>query len=195
MRKAAGILMIIGGLIGGSLWLRIVRDLMTDFAKTITTADPASTAMVLGLLIVLIGYLPMGLSFVGGIYALKRKHWGLALAGSICSVLFPFLGIPAVVLLIMRKGEFNLENQSEQKALEAKETKSKVNTEKEKNEIWTLFYREIASASPEKQDELQWHAAQWDKLMKQGLSPREAHKKSRMLDYDNYLREKYEGNS
>ena len=44
---------------------------------------------------------------VGGIYALRRKVWGLALAGCICSLFGPwFLGIPAIIFVAMGKGEF-----------------------------------------------------------------------------------------
>lgn len=47
------------------------------------------------------------LAIVGGIYALKRKVWGLALAGCICSLFGPwFLGIPAIIFVAMGKGEF-----------------------------------------------------------------------------------------
>ena len=44
---------------------------------------------------------------VGGIYALRRKVWGLALAGSI-STFFPtiFLGILAITLIALSKKEF-----------------------------------------------------------------------------------------
>lgn len=49
------------------------------------------------------------LAIVGGVYALKRKIWGLALAGSIASLfsihLF-LLGIAAIVLTAMSKSEF-----------------------------------------------------------------------------------------
>ncbi len=46
-------------------------------------------------------------SLVGGIYALQRKIWGLALAGSIVAILtfFP-LGIPATVFAAQSKKEF-----------------------------------------------------------------------------------------
>jgi len=44
---------------------------------------------------------------VGGIFALKRKQWKLALAGSIGSIVgFIFIGIPALVLTLMSKNEF-----------------------------------------------------------------------------------------
>ncbi len=111
MRIAAGILTIIGGLLGGSMWLTIVRELMSDFGVALMVAlgftDLTLIVTVLGLLTVLIGYLPMGLAVVGGIYILKRKRWRLALTGAICSTLFPFfLGIP-IILLVKRKGEFD----------------------------------------------------------------------------------------
>ena len=86
MRKAAGILMIIGGIIGGSFWLGISREIGIPWIVT---------------------FLPSFFSVIGGIYALKRQHWGWALTGAICSILFPFFGIPALILLITRKGEFD----------------------------------------------------------------------------------------
>jgi len=48
------------------------------------------------------------ISIVGGVYSLKRRHWGWALAGSICSA-FPFTitGVPALVFIIMGKKEFS----------------------------------------------------------------------------------------
>jgi len=60
--------------------------------------------IVLGIL----AFAVMGLlAVVGGIFALRRKHWGIALAGAI--VLVPassLLGIAAVVLTVMAKDEF-----------------------------------------------------------------------------------------
>ena len=49
------------------------------------------------------------LAIVGGIYAIRRKRWALALAGSICAVLSLytwFLGIIAIVFMIRSKSEF-----------------------------------------------------------------------------------------
>ncbi len=47
------------------------------------------------------------LSLVGGVYALQRKKWGLALAGSIAAIFgSSFLGILATVLTAMSKDEF-----------------------------------------------------------------------------------------
>jgi len=85
MRIAAGILMIIGGFIGGSLWVGILHSMGTY-----------------GVII----YLPALLAVIGGIMALKRVHWRWALVGAICSLLFPIFGIPAVILIVVSKGQF-----------------------------------------------------------------------------------------
>ena len=47
-------------------------------------------------------------AIVGGIYALKRRVWGLALAGAICSLFGPWfvLGVLAIIFVAMGKGEF-----------------------------------------------------------------------------------------
>ena len=49
------------------------------------------------------------LAIVGGIYALRRKKWGLALTGSIAALIVPwfwFLGIAAIVFTALSKSEF-----------------------------------------------------------------------------------------
>ncbi|HEX9896730.1 MAG TPA: hypothetical protein VGA85_03610 [Dehalococcoidales bacterium] len=49
------------------------------------------------------------LGIIGGIYALKRKYWGLALAGSIAgSITFFPCGIVAVIFTAMAKPEFDM---------------------------------------------------------------------------------------
>ena len=48
-------------------------------------------------------------AIVGGMYALKRKAWGLALAGTICAFLTPplgFLGLLAIIFVVLGKDEF-----------------------------------------------------------------------------------------
>ena len=45
-------------------------------------------------------------AIAGGLCALKRRAWGLALAGSICSVPC-WLGIPAIILIALSKQEFS----------------------------------------------------------------------------------------
>jgi hypothetical protein len=47
------------------------------------------------------------LGVIGGIFAIKRKNWGLALAGAIGGTItfFP-VGVPAIVFVALGKGEF-----------------------------------------------------------------------------------------
>jgi len=48
------------------------------------------------------------LAITGGIYALLRKVWGLALAGAICAILSPgwIMGVLATIFLSISKDEF-----------------------------------------------------------------------------------------
>jgi hypothetical protein len=48
------------------------------------------------------------IAIIGGIYALLRKIWGLALAGSICALIGPWfiLGVLAIIFVSLGKGEF-----------------------------------------------------------------------------------------
>ena len=58
----------------------------------------------LGIPLIILG----AVAIVGGVYALKRKKWGLALAGASCALLCNTLvGILAVVFVIMGKEEFD----------------------------------------------------------------------------------------
>ena len=58
----------------------------------------------IGVPIIVVGVI----AIVGGSYALKRRAWGLALAGSICALLGPWaiLGILAIIFVSLGKGEF-----------------------------------------------------------------------------------------
>jgi hypothetical protein len=47
-------------------------------------------------------------AIIGGVYAVKRRSWGFALAGSICALFCVFfLGIPAIIFVILGKPEFS----------------------------------------------------------------------------------------
>ena len=47
------------------------------------------------------------LALIGGIYSLRRKTWGLALAGAIASTVYWFfVGIPTIVFIAQSKDEF-----------------------------------------------------------------------------------------
>lgn len=47
-------------------------------------------------------------AIIGGIFALQRRHWGLALAGAICALLPPatLLGIVSTVFVALSRDEF-----------------------------------------------------------------------------------------
>ena len=46
-------------------------------------------------------------SIIGGIYAVQKKYWGLALAGAVCAIVpAQLLGILSVVFIALSKKEF-----------------------------------------------------------------------------------------
>jgi len=49
-------------------------------------------------------------AIVGGISAIKRKRFGLSLAGAICALPSAILGIPAVIFVSLARREFRTEN-------------------------------------------------------------------------------------
>jgi len=61
-----------------------------------------SPLFIVGLVAIIISIVALA----GGVCALKRRVWGLALAGSICSV-FCWLGIPAIIFIALSKQEFS----------------------------------------------------------------------------------------
>jgi len=57
----------------------------------------------------LLGMILGAVAIVGGIFALRRRHWGLSLAGAICATLMPvsfLLGVAAIVFIAMSHEEF-----------------------------------------------------------------------------------------
>lgn len=81
----------------------------------------AFTATVIAIVVAEWGDIPLGglstavvyflaggiMPIVGGIFALKRKRWWVAFAGSIGAVIgIPIPGIPALVLIVMSRDEF-----------------------------------------------------------------------------------------
>jgi hypothetical protein len=81
------------------LWYGMVGTPLTPLTQPLPQEIQGIVAipvLILGLLAVL-----------GGIYSIKRGAWGLALSGSICGTLLTwFLGIPAIILTIISKREF-----------------------------------------------------------------------------------------
>ena len=106
-----GILAIVASALGmiGSLFffaLPAFIDSMDEFSSEYdseTLGVVAVVYIVMGVIGLIIG----ALGIVGGIFAIRRKVWGLALAGAIASsILFYPLGIVAVILISMGYLEF-----------------------------------------------------------------------------------------
>jgi len=111
----AGVLNIIVGII--SLFgMFVVIGLLAAFSGGVLTLARMAelmplwlSGMIHGVLIVVALLLAVlsSLPLIGGIYALQRKSWGLALAGSIVAILaIAPLGITSAVLVVMAKDEF-----------------------------------------------------------------------------------------
>jgi len=110
----AGILTIIDGIftVFSSFGLFLFSALISagsawaDLNEVDLGMNPDSAATLFLVLAVIILALAV-LEIVGGIVAIKRKLWGLALAGSIAAALpFNVLGILAIIFLAMGKDEF-----------------------------------------------------------------------------------------
>jgi hypothetical protein len=116
--KIGGVLSIISGAFG-ILWLFFI--IFGALFMWLVVADPALyiegespegfLAFMLGIyaLIGLFHALAGALAIVGGVFALKKKYWGWALAGSIAGTItfFP-CGIPAIIFVSMGKTEFSV---------------------------------------------------------------------------------------
>ena len=103
MPMTAGILDIIAGSFGliAALVFVFVGGVMRFMPDVPTFLFPIFAALAVPFAIIGI------LAIVGGVYALRRKIWGLALAGSIAAF-FPswILGLTAIVLTALSKNEF-----------------------------------------------------------------------------------------
>ena len=95
---AAGILCIIAGVIGViiGIVIAVVGGIGWFFGMPWFSA--------IGAPIIVVGII----AIVGGSCALRRRVWGLALAGSICALFGPWaiLGILAIIFVALGKGEF-----------------------------------------------------------------------------------------
>jgi len=110
-------------------WKPMVAGILTIIAGSLGLLIGIGLAVGFGLMGIMIGMIPgfpggllalIGIpgiilsivAIVGGIYALRRRLWGLALAGAICALLFtlPFLGwilaVLAIIFVSLAKGEF-----------------------------------------------------------------------------------------
>ena len=96
---AAGIIAIVAGALGVILGIAVAvfGSIGGGFAGMGWLGAIGAPVIVLGIVAIL-----------GGIYALRRRIWGLALAGSICALIGPWfiLGILAIVFVSLGKREF-----------------------------------------------------------------------------------------
>jgi len=115
--NVGGILSIVSGafgILGGALYVAMIW--MFNFMITSIPQQPmepefpqemlyimAAIYGGMGLILALIG----ALAIVGGVFAIKKKHWAIALAGAIAATttFFP-CGIPAVIFVCLGKEEF-----------------------------------------------------------------------------------------
>jgi len=99
---------IAGGILAGLIVVMVMRD-WPEWGNGIMTpiVIPSWASIVAGALLVL-GII----AIVGGISALRRKRFGLCLAGAICALPSVILGIPAIVFMSLSKKEFEVEGSS-----------------------------------------------------------------------------------
>jgi hypothetical protein len=110
----AGILDIVAGAIGmvGSVYFVVLSSLFRTIHETMGL-DPAvilqTEQLIAKLFAVPFVLMFIGIiSIIGGVYALQRRIWGLALAGAICScIVFPFFGLPSIIITALARDEFN----------------------------------------------------------------------------------------
>jgi hypothetical protein len=104
----AGILAIVGGFSTAG-WLLGVYVLVAIFSSLGDRPfNPSSALGLLGLAVVCVLLALPVLAVAGGISAIQRKRWSLALAGSITSCFNPlwFLGIAAIIFTVLSAEEF-----------------------------------------------------------------------------------------
>jgi hypothetical protein len=114
-----GILSIIGGafeVIGGGIMVALVSfgiplrlsllPFLPRFGGACSMAIVSIGLIIMGGLLLVLGIL----AIVGGISALRRKSFGLSLAGAICALPLKPLGILAVIFISLAKREFRAEN-------------------------------------------------------------------------------------
>jgi hypothetical protein len=111
MPTVGGILSIVIGSINLILSVLIIIGLAAFFASSYyPNYSGSGVSATLGALIFLPIFIISVVSIIGGIFALRRRLWGLALAGAICAILplwSLIFGVIAVVFIALSKHEFD----------------------------------------------------------------------------------------
>ena len=77
--------------------------------KTMKTLTDQRGFAIFGAVLVLALVTIIGIAaIIGGVYALQRRIWAFALAGSILScMVFPIFGLPAIIITVIARDEFS----------------------------------------------------------------------------------------
>ena len=106
----AGVFGIISGVLslGGFLTFLVAGIVVSVNVVSIYIGDSTVGIAWVVLIVFAVMSLAIGIiAIVGGIYALQRNKWGLALAGSICALVPSFvLGLVAIILVATSRDEF-----------------------------------------------------------------------------------------
>ena len=105
MPLTAGILTIISAAIKLIVALGIVIGFSVYTTRPHCSIGISETGILIG---IMVPFLILGIvALIGGIYALRRKMWGMALAGSIAAFLpSSILGVVAIIFVAISKNEF-----------------------------------------------------------------------------------------
>jgi hypothetical protein len=110
----AGILDIISGAIGmvGGLYIVILSSIFRAIHQNLGVSQ--EVILKIEQFISSVSAIPFVLMFIGiaaiigGVYALQRRIWAFALAGSILScMVFPIFGLPAIIITVIARDEFS----------------------------------------------------------------------------------------
>ncbi len=111
MPVTAGILSIVSGGLSfvGGLLAGIIFSILA--ATAVYTGPGQQYVGTIAVWFFLLPYVLVSVvAIIGGVYSLRRRLWGLALAGAICSVLTIWgwaLGIASIVFVAIAKDEFD----------------------------------------------------------------------------------------
>jgi len=105
----AGSIQLLGGMIFaiiGLLASSVIVQMITGYMVYSGIAPSLVTTVLILIAIALI--VPGILAIIGGVFAIKRTAWGMAMTGSIFAFLFTqsILAIPAIIFLALSREEF-----------------------------------------------------------------------------------------
>jgi hypothetical protein len=112
----AGVLTIVGGVLSLICFLGMIvaavlvgsSETVLDYFRDAGVSGDISLVQTILIIIAIFFAITAALALIGGIFAVQRKRWGWALAGSIAAILGSWwpLGIAATVFTAMAKDEF-----------------------------------------------------------------------------------------